>query len=167
MEPARELKAPREFEHYEVKFPMSPGHIALAGRLKLQSPWKSPGSRFATLPLDAIDESETSKHGESTTRKSTPGRMFCAITDFFSTTAVQTLMYMAFVGVFQMLTESLRLKEEFFLDKMIVDTFIENHFDSNHNSWESIRRIPDLWEWGNHVLWPGLCNSTRTRTWAF
>ena len=48
------------------------------------------------------------------------------------------------------------VKEEFYLDKMISDTLIENHFDSSHNTFLSIRRHADIWEWGNTVLWPGL-----------
>ena len=33
---------------------------------------------------------------------------------------------------------------------------MENHFDSSHNVFEDIRRIADIYEWGNYVLWPGL-----------
>ena len=36
-----------------------------------------------------------------------------------------------------------------------MDRFIENHFDSSHNTFESVRRIADIYEWGNNVLWPG------------
>ena len=39
---------------------------------------------------------------------------------------------------------------------MISDTLIDNHFDSSHNTFLSIRRPADIWEWGNTVLWPGL-----------
>ena len=46
--------------------------------------------------------------------------------------------------------------EEYFLDKGLANTFIENHFDSSHNSFESVRRTADIWEWGNNVLWPGV-----------
>ena len=66
-------------------------------------------------------------------------------------------MYIVFVFVFQMLTETVRNpKLEFYFDKMVSDTFIENHFDSSHNTLESVRRTADIWEWGNTVLWPGL-----------
>ena len=47
----------------------------------------------------------------------------------------------------------------------ITDTFIENHFDSSHNTFETVRRPADIYEWGNNVLWPGFfanmgpCNS--------
>ena len=36
-----------------------------------------------------------------------------------------------------------------------MDRFVENHFDSSHNTFESVRRIADIYEWGNNVLWPG------------
>ena len=49
-----------------------------------------------------------------------------------------------------------RRDEEMYLSKYIDDTFVENHFDSAHNSFESARRVADIWEWGNNVLWPGL-----------
>lgn len=34
---------------------------------------------------------------------------------------------------------------------MIADTFIDNHFDSSHNTFNSIRRTADIYEWGNNV----------------
>ena len=77
------------------------------------------------------------------------------VLDFLNSTALQTILYLIFVGVFQSLTETLRAKEEYYFDKMVTDTFIENHFDSSHNTFESVRRTADIWEWGNNVLWPG------------
>ena len=41
------------------------------------------------------------------------------------------------------------------MDKHVMDRFVENHFDSSHNTFESVRRIADIYEWGNNVLWPG------------
>jgi len=76
--------------------------------------------------------------------------------DYVNSTTVQTIMYIAFVFVFQMLSETLRNpKLEYYFDKQITDTFLENHFDSSHNTFESVRRTADIWEWGNTVLWPG------------
>ena len=73
-----------------------------------------------------------------------------------NTVTLQTILYFLFVAAFQLLTESLRMKEEYFFDRVIVDTFISNHFDASHNTYESVRRVADIWEWGNNVLWPGL-----------
>lgn len=127
------------------------------------------------------------------------GRIFSKCFDLLNSTAVQTLTYLAFVALFQLLTESLRLKEEcaharapthphrpllrpphsrlshaphpdpsasarptpphhasVYFDKMIADTFLDNHFDSSHNNFQSIRRVADFYEWGNNVLIPGL-----------
>mmetsp|Transcript_32381 Transcript_32381/g.84942 ORF Transcript_32381/g.84942 Transcript_32381/m.84942 type:complete len:253 (-) Transcript_32381:1912-2670(-) len=36
-----------------------------------------------------------------------------------------------------------------------MDRFIHNRFDDAHNTFESVRRIADIYEWGNNVLWPG------------
>ena len=47
--------------------------------------------------------------------------------ELIQTTAMQTFMYFAFVVLFQMLVECMRMKEEYFLDKGLADTFIENH----------------------------------------
>jgi len=70
--------------------------------------------------------------------------------------ATQAVMYLIFVVTFQYLTESLRMKEEFFFDKMISDTFIENHFDSSHNELMDIRRVADIYEYANVVFIPAL-----------
>ena len=48
------------------------------------------------------------------------------------------------------------MKEEYFFDRAIADMLIENHFDSSHNTFESIRRVADIYEWGNNVMIPGL-----------
>ena len=56
----------------------------------------------------------------------------------------------------QLLTESLRLKYEYHFDKLISDTFLDNHFDASHNTFQTIRRVADVYEWGNNVLLPGL-----------
>ena len=77
------------------------------------------------------------------------------IIDVCNSTTMQTVLYSAFVLIFQMLTETLRNpKLEFYFDKMVSDTLIENHFDSSHNIFEDIRRTADFYEWGNYVLWP-------------
>jgi len=83
-------------------------------------------------------------------------RGFGLVIDILNKTGVQFFLYLAFVFVFQLIAESLRLPEEYFFDKFIADTLIDNHFDSSHNTFLSIRRAADVWEWGNNVLWPGL-----------
>ena len=84
-------------------------------------------------------------------------RAAIAALELANSTTVQTLLYVAFVAVFQMLTETLRNpKLEYFFDKMFKDTIIDNHFDSSHNTFEDVRRVADIYEWGNYVLWPGL-----------
>jgi len=88
--------------------------------------------------------------------KSLPAKVVGAIIDFLNWQSTQTILYFVFVGVFQTLLGSLREDNEYFLDKHVADTFIGNHFDSSHNTLESVRRVPDIWEWGNNVLWPGL-----------
>jgi len=69
---------------------------------------------------------------------------------------VQTVLYLTFVIIIQSMTSTVRIREEFFVDKHVMDRIVENHFDSSHNTFESIRRTADIWEWGNTVLWPGL-----------
>ena len=103
------------------------------------------------------EEKEREEEEEEARKKMNPlVRLLAELLDIVNSTTVQTLMYVVFVFVFQMLTETLRNpKLEFYFDKLITDTFIENHFDSSHNTFESIRRTADIWEWGNTVLWPG------------
>ena len=83
----------------------------------------------------------------------------CVI-EFISGDRMQFLMYIVYVLVFQLLADSVRMPEEFFFDKMIADTFIDNHFDSSHNTWSSIRRVADIYEWGNNVLIAGLLGNS-------
>ena len=78
------------------------------------------------------------------------------IIDVLNSMPVQTVFYFAFVAIFQLLTESLRAKEEYHFDKHIADTLLENHFDSSHNTFQTIRRVSDFYDWGNNVLIPGL-----------
>ena len=103
------------------------------------------------------EEKEREEEEEEARKKMNPVvRLLAELLDIVNSTTVQTLMYIVFVFVFQMLTETLRNpKLEFYFDKLITDTFIENHFDSSHNTFESVRRTADIWEWGNTVLWPG------------
>ena len=37
-----------------------------------------------------------------------------------------------------------------------MDRLVDNDFDHNHNTYMTIRRHGDIYEWGNNVLWPGL-----------
>ena len=47
------------------------------------------------------------------------GRILGKVIDVLNSIAVQTFFYLAFVALFQLLTQTLRLKEEFHFDKMI------------------------------------------------
>ena len=69
---------------------------------------------------------------------------------------LQTILYLVFVVLFQSLSQTMRMPQEYLVDKHVMDRLIENHFDSSHNTFNSVRRIPDIYEWGNNVLWPGL-----------
>ena len=71
-----------------------------------------------------------------------------------NTVSAQTLLYFSFVILFQLLTDTLRLREEYLLDKFVSDTFFDNHFDATLNQFAHIRRTADVFEWGNQVLWP-------------
>ena len=72
----------------------------------------------------------------------------------------QTALYIIFVFVFQSLTQCFRKPEEFLLDKHVMDRIVENHFDSSHNTFESIRRVADIYEWGEppHASAPALAS---------
>jgi hypothetical protein len=81
---------------------------------------------------------------------------FGKIMTFLNGTFFQTALYIAFVVVFQGLLGTMRRPNEFLFDKHVMDRIVENHFDSSHNTFESVRRIADIYEWGNQVFWPGL-----------
>ena len=96
-----------------------------------------------------------------------PSNWYERVLDVLNSLTLQTLLYLAFVFIFQNLANTLRLKEEYYMDKHVMDRFVQNHFDSSHNTFESVRRIADIYEWGNNVLWPGFfadmgpCNEVR------
>jgi hypothetical protein len=143
--------------------------------------WKVVKDGAAPAPAEEEEPfEETRKKGP----KAILLRICNGILDFLNSTALQTTAYLIFVLVFQTLTESMRKKEEYYFDRvrprpprrraaaaapprrpadppaarpsqMITDKFIENHFDSSHNTFESVRRVADIWEWGNNVLWSG------------
>ena len=82
------------------------------------------------------------------------------VLNLLNSNGFQALLYLGFVVVFQLLAQTMRANEEFQLNKLVQDRLIENHFDSSHNTFESVRRVADIYEWGNNVLWPGLLGDT-------
>ena len=87
------------------------------------------------------------------------------VMDFLDQTWLQTLQYILFLYTFQSLVGTLRKSEEFYLDKYITDTFIDNTFDVNHNKLSDIRRVADIWEWSNTVLLAGLFSNADAGEW--
>ena len=87
--------------------------------------------------------------------------------DVVNSQSFQLALYLVFVLLFQLLAGVVRQPQEYYLDKHVMDRIVENHFDSSHNTFESVRRIADIYEWGNNVLIPGLfadmgpCDSTQ------
>ena len=82
-------------------------------------------------------------------------KWFHKFVDFVDQTWLQTCFYIVFLLTFQMLTNTMRHPEEFYMDKFISDTFIINTFDAPHNTLKDMRRVADIWEWCNTVLTPG------------
>ena len=70
--------------------------------------------------------------------------------------ALQTLLYFLFVIIFQSLATTLRDTREYYMDYRVMADIVQEDFDASHNSFESIRRIADVYEWGNNVLWSSL-----------
>ena len=88
--------------------------------------------------------------------KPLPIRLCFKVYELLTTNIVQTALYLVFVLQFMSLLDCLRMKEEYFLDKALADTFIDNHYDAQMNTSKKMRRVPDVWEWGSQVLLPGL-----------
>jgi hypothetical protein len=83
-------------------------------------------------------------------------RMMIRIAAVLNSNWLQTLLYLIFVILFQSLAQTMRIPQEYLVDKHVMDRLIDNDFDSSHNTFNDVRRIPDIYEWGNNVLWPGL-----------
>lgn len=99
---------------------------------------------------------ESPKKAEKEKPKTLPKRILMGVLDFLDQTWLQTLQYIVFLFAFQSLTATIRKSEEFYFDKYLTDTFINNPFDGDHNRLVDVRRISDIWEWKDRVLTPGL-----------
>ena len=87
----------------------------------------------------------------------------CGGLSFFDVTLVvihsmpwRLLMHILFLTSMCGIASNLRSVDEMLMTKHLRDTIVTNMFDSSHNTFSDIRRTPDLWEWGNTVLIPGL-----------
>jgi hypothetical protein len=104
-----------------------------------------------------IEATEEAQGGEDDGRPRHPlVRLLKGLMWFLSLLPVQTVLYLVFVLIFQTLTESVRMRDEYYLDKLVSDTLLDNTFDENHNTFDDIRRVADVYEWGSAVLWSGL-----------
>ena len=88
--------------------------------------------------------------------KSLSRKILSTVLGFLDQTWLQTLQYLVFLFAFQSLTATIRKSDEFYFDKHLTDTFINNPFDADHNRFNDVRRIADIWEWKKNVLIPGL-----------
>ena len=64
---------------------------------------------------------------------------------------------------------TMRKPEEFYFDKHVMDRIVENHFDSSHNTFESVRRVGDIQSGATPscagpLRRPGPCNDVGYRT---
>lgn len=91
-----------------------------------------------------------------------PVRLALGAYSLLQSTAMQAVLYVAVVAVFQMLADSLRLKSEILLSERLSRSFLNNDFDWQHNQFADIRRISDVYEWGNTVFIPSLFGDADT-----
>ena len=124
---------------------------------------KRKNKKSAQEEAEEAAEAEAKRQEEEEKERRKP--WYEKLLDILNSPSLQTCLYLAFVFIFQTLANTLRLPEEYYMDKHVMDRFVENHFDSSHNTFESVRRTADIYEWGNNVLWPGFfsdggpCNS--------
>jgi len=107
-----------------------------------------------------VKRMSTRKRAMQAIREARGDGWYARLMELLESLALQTILYLSFVLIFQMLASSLRAKEEYYLDKKMMEDIVEEEFDSSHNTFESIRRIADVYEWGNRVLWPALFGMT-------
>ena len=74
--------------------------------------------------------------------------------DVLNSTPLQTVLYLVFVVLFQALAGTMRMREEYFVNKHVMDRLVTSHFDASHNTFESIRRVADIYEWGTWCCGP-------------
>ena len=111
---------------------------------------------FAKKQREAAEQKRREEEAEEYEKKNPIKAFVGNVLDFLGSLPVQTILFMTFVFVFQSLADTMRQREEYYLDKHVMDRLVDNHFDSSHNTFNSMRRIADVYEWGNTVLIPGL-----------
>ena len=119
----------------------------------------------AAAAAAAAKEQQEAEEEEAKKKQGKIRKALQAVMDFLDQTWLQTLQYILFLYTFQSLVGTLRKSEEFYLDKYITDTFIDNTFDVNHNKLSDIRRVADIWEWSNTVLLAGLFSNADAGEW--
>ena len=117
---------------------------------------KAKAKRQAAKAEEEVKEAAKEEEAEPEPEYTGARKYFHKAIDFLDQLWLQTSLYVVFLLAFQSLTGTMRHPEEFYLDRHISNTFIDNTFDGNHNRLKDIRRISDIWEWCNTVLVPGL-----------
>ncbi|KOO31405.1 polycystic kidney disease protein-2 [Chrysochromulina tobinii] len=82
--------------------------------------------------------------------------LFDKVMNFVNTVGFQTILYISYVLVFQEFAGTVRTKEEYYVHKAVTDTLLARPFGHNHLTFMQIKRIGDIYKWGDQVLWPGL-----------
>lgn len=65
----------------------------------------------------------------------------------FHSLLAHSALYGMFVLMLQLIAGALRAPHEIYVNKLVMDRFVDTHFDSGHNNFESIRRVADIYEW--------------------
>ena len=138
---------PRDFQEFAKLCKAADGGISLDALIALVE--------AEDFDFDPEEEAQKSfKEPTPAKKRNLCVRAAGALGGLVNTVSAQTLLYFSFVILFQLLTDTLRLREEYLLDKFVSDTFFDNHFDATLNQFAHIRRTADVFEWGNQVLWP-------------
>jgi hypothetical protein len=129
--------------------------ISLRAITRMRSRTGSPSGGSSPSLADHLRQGMTTRPAKK------PPMFSCAclgnmILAFMNSLGVQTVLYLAFVLVFQLMANSLRNDQEYYLNKRMMLDFVKTPFDSSHNNFDSIRRTADVYEWGSNVLWPSL-----------
>lgn len=89
---------------------------------------------------------------EAEDRRSLPVRLFCSAWGVVNSLSVQTFLYLLIVLIFQLITQSVRLREEVYLDLSFHESILDNKFDTQLNKFSDIRREADIWEYAHAIF---------------
>ena len=94
------------------------------------------------------------------------GRWVRRIFEVIGSTGAQTLQYIVMLYCFQALAATIRIAEEFYLDKHLGSMIVGNAFDDHHRTLVDVRTFDHVYKWMSNTMVPALFhNAAEGQAW--